>query len=610
MNPVDNLCYHFRKYWGLAPAFLLLLLGACSQDSNNTVTATEEDIDTTVVETFEIDIQSRLLSGNLLLDSSAYQPGDTSSYAVELTTLSNPENNVFIGYFFDEQFSISVIPGQYQPVYYYQFGNTTPVNYAELLPLKINATNDLSRDIDVATIVVNAQFLLNGNPFPTALEEVAHVYLQSNASEEQIFLGFTNSINPSVRILPGDYQVVYEYQSGETIPVNTHAILPDTLTLNSSGPIQIDMASSTVRSRFSVDGIDFPQSLYDAAAFALVNADQGDTASIGRSHQGITSTQVLYGNYDAHYQLKELGDFVPKNPDTVIEQDVIIDQPSMSLNLNVNTVEISGNFTINGVVTSDSLYENARIYLQDPVTGALTFLENTREQNYPATRIIPGNYNLVYRTWEGDSMPANRYSMFAENIAIIGGNFDINIPMINVSWNFTLNGNAFPSSLYDRAKFYLKESGTDADPDNEIFIGDTFNNEFPSINLLPGHYDLIFEAGETKGVVPVNKRSRFISNLELTASTNVSHDFITRNVKINASLNGGPFPDSLYSVAKLYLGSETEEKILMVQTHLPSEPITVLTGDYDIYYSVHETGSDYTTIPINKNAIVGSISID
>lgn len=562
-----------------------------------------------VVDIIPINIRSSLLAGEFLLNGALYQESDLSSYAVELSRTRDPTNKVFLGYFYDQEYAVSVIKGVYRPDYYYQFGDVVPNNYGQRLAMRINAILDTVTSIDIESIDVAFQPLLNGGVFPSEEQELAHLFLKPRNSENLIFIGATNSDNPPVKVLPGVYSVVYDYVSGERIPVNTHATLPKNLRLTTSGTVEIPIQSEDVLSRFTLNGDDFPDSAYDYGKILLVDELNGGEAFIGNTYSPSTATQVLRGRYNAHYRSTESGALTPHNTDTIIESNIRIGRARVELLLNVETIEISGQFTVNGAATPASAYEYANISLVDPNTGGSVPLGQTFSQSYSPKLIIPGAYDVRYEHREGSILPANKNTVFERNVALEStGVVDIDIPSVTISSDLLLNGEAFPLSAYDYANIYVRESNSDEETDTELLFGSTLDGVL-EMELLPGEYDFVYNVRESQGEVPLNRSYHFLTNHVINHSTEVAYDFRTRSIQLEATHNGEPFPDSPYVNAHLYLSTNADDRISFGLTSETPESKTLLVGRYDIVYSIHEPG-DYNEIPINTDAIVGRVTVD
>src|ERR1041385_4690462 len=74
--------------------------------------------------------------------------------------------------------------------------------------------------LDVPSVLITPEFRLNGAAFPFDNTRYARIYL-ANADGYQVLLGATYAALPQpVRVIPGVYDVVYEYVTGSGIPLN------------------------------------------------------------------------------------------------------------------------------------------------------------------------------------------------------------------------------------------------------------------------------------------------------------------------------------------------------------------------------------------------------
>ena len=337
----------------------------------------------------ELDIRSSLITGRFLLDSRAYDAGQLSSYALGLVHTEDADDTLVLGYFYDTQFSVPVVSGSYRAEYYDQFGDTVPQNYRQLLRGQVNAKRDSVRDIDVPTVTVSANFRHNGQPFSQQAGETAHFFLVPTVPGERIYLGSSNLPNPPVRVLPGLYDVVYEYHGGSAIPVNQHAVVARQVRLTSSRNVTVNVRSSVIQARLTLNGEPFPNSAYDYGRISLVNAQDKDKVELGETFTAVLERRVIHGRYNVHYRNRQPGGLTPLNPDAVIAQDVVLSPRNRSISVDVPRITVAGVFQVDGSAAPNSAYNYARIGLRlagtdeingEQVSEAIQYRTLDREQ--------------------------------------------------------------------------------------------------------------------------------------------------------------------------------------------------------------------------------------
>ncbi|GAB1258683.1 hypothetical protein [Aurantivibrio plasticivorans] len=642
--------------------FGALCLSACGGDDSDS-SSSQSFVETPpVVEqeapatTFALNIEAAAISGDYLLDGEPYTNPNANSAvflenaSIRLMSQPNRVEEVFLGYFSDASFEVSVINKSYVPEYSYETAtltpfqpnllaetnevnalpiqfvgtaspntprftlsttvtdNTLPLNYAESLEdNSFSVTQNHFENIDVSTVEISPVFTLNGQSFPTAPQEVAHLYLQSTNSETLIDLGATNTLTNPLTIIPGEYTIIYRYVSGNQIPTNTYKVIANNVVLTSSEELNIAIESSTVRSEFLVNGESFPNSAYDYGHFYLIDSEQQDSVFLGRSYEGLTSVQVINGTYNAHYQGREFQSEAPQNKNAIIREDIVVENGSLSLSLDVEAVQISGSFFVNGTTPPVSAYDYGRIYLVDSRTGSKLMIGNTYEVSYSPLLVITGVYDLEYERRELNGvMPNNPSAIFQRGLDINAARtVDVDLPVVTISSNLTLNGNDFPLSAYNYGHIYLANT----DSEEAFYWSETYNVNSSSIRVIPGTYSFYYRLRESTGDVPYNSNFEFISGAEIESDQTITYDFITQNIRIAPTLNNAAFSNSPYTFAHIHIGTSETDRILTNVTNLDPIERHVVVGDYDVIYSFMESATP-GLIPVNQNSNVANISVE
>lgn len=565
-------------------------------------------------QTFEIDIRSSLVSGRMLLNGGAYGAGGAggaSSYALNLVRTDDADDTLFLGYFYDTRFSLPVVAGTYRAAYHDQFGDAVPQNYRQLLRGPVNARRDVVRDIDVPAVEVSANFRHNGQPFPQQASETVHFFLVPTVPGERIYLGTSNLPNPPVRVLPGLYDVVYEYHGGSAIPVNQHAVVARQVRLTSSRSLTVNVRSSVIQARLTLNGEPFPNSAYDYGRIALVNAQDKDTIELGDTFSAVLQQRVIHGRYDVHYRNREPGGLTPVNPDAVIAQDILLSPRNRSISVDVPRITAAGVFQIDGRAAPNSAYDYARIGLRLAGTDQILPVGDTYEQGFGPMPLIPGTYEAIYTHREGEQLPVNVETAFIPTLDMPSdGTYTLDIPTVEVALDLRLNGAPFPNSAYDYGRIYAVRQGVEGAAADPILLGETFEGVLRA-TLLAGRYDFVYAGRESTGLTPANRHAVFLHDVELTERTTLTHNFEARPVGLAATLNGAPFPGASAGSAELFVGLDREDRVSMGVISPRTEPVsrTLLHGAYTVYYAVRERG-DLSVVPVNDDAVVGGFVLD
>ena len=574
----------------------LALLQACGNSSD------QAELSATA-RSFNIDIVSSQINGLFSVNGQTYDAAQTSSAFYELVSSSSILDSVDLGYFFDQTYAVNVINGQYSLNYYDQFGPQTPLNYSEQIT-EVNVQADSVVNIDLERIEITPVFTLNGSGFPQSALERAAFYLQSENSDEQIFLGYSNAINNPVGIIPGSYSVFYKYESGSQIPVNEHAMLLDSVKLDQDQTLDIDVKAISLTALFRINGEEFPLSAYEYAIIALTDSRQQDRVELGASYGGlIPGVPIIPGSYQVVYQHRE-GTLLPQNPLFVFDKQYDLSNANSRIEIDIPSITLDGNFMVNGNPAPVSAYDYARINLRQTGTETEFTIGNTFEQSYSGMVVIPAHYDVLYQRREYlDILPANPNGTIASDLNLATTQqLDVDIRTVHVSAALTLDGAEFPLDAYNYAHILIKNH-SQAD---EIKLSDTLNQGTP-VTLIAGHYQLIYQVYERQpdSPIPANRHFVFLDDQLILADRIIQHDITTREIRLDPTLNGQDFPNSAYAYGRLYLASDEHESIPAMDTFQTMAPLRVIDGSYQVYYEIRQ-GPD--SVPANSYAWVGEIN--
>ncbi|MFO0632458.1 MAG: hypothetical protein U0168_06375 [Nannocystaceae bacterium] len=284
-------------------------------------------------------------------------------------------------------------------------------------------------DIDVKTVAIAGSYQLDGGPTPGVDVENARISLRDPATGDEFVLGETRFGSYSARVVPGQYDVVYEGLSlGTMMPINLRGALGSLDTDEPSATIAI--ASATISGSFSVDGVPTPADANDDGVVQLRSAD-GGVAVLGNTALGSYERVVLAGSYDVHYVQDTAGELLPLNTDAAVGK---LDTADGVVDIDIPTVLVDGVITIGAGAPPDSDYDDGWIYLRDAQTGDSVLLANTRSGGYAAL-VVPGTYQVVYAVeTAGGQVPINTEGVLLDTVQIDADqNLDIDVPVSALS---------------------------------------------------------------------------------------------------------------------------------------------------------------------------------
>lgn len=563
-----------------------------------------------------INVEASKIRGNMFVNGDIAEAETFADARFSLTPTGDSGPATILADWSDIFFDVSVINANYKAIYSGGTGEQMPVNLGQELTGDILVEGNTKESIEVPTIDVIPNVTLNGEALSISSDTHANIYLQPEGSPFFIFAGSISGNKQMITIIPGVYDLIYQYVQGDDIPLNKFALVQKGVKIAESGEFDVPIRANTVRSIFRLNGQAFPDSGLDFARMYLTS-ENGDEVFLGNTNENSSSTtQIIYGQYNLHYRFRE-SISIPVNQDTVISQNVIIDQTTNLLEVNVNSVRIAGSFTVNGATPPVSGLDFANIYLQDPNTGRTTLLGPTNAGSYQRDRIIAGEYNILYDFRESGIMPPQNNVIIGKRVFSNVSDNDIDIRTSTIDLNLTLNSAPFPSSGLDYGILRAKEVSSDT----SVTLGRT-NETFEPITLLHGSYTFMLELREFGEFMPRNPNHSFLSDTFLDQDLSIDYDIATTSIRVLPTLNFKAFPKANFASADILFADTTKELFRVASTGSSPQVLTVIKGEYDVYYNVIEQGErnnnpnvfpiasgPVQTIPINRNMLFSQITI-
>ncbi len=452
--------------------------------------------------------------------------------------------------------------------------------------------------VDVEASVISGSFLFNGQPAVASPYVRADYWLRTLNGSDLSLLGESNDLTFEVMIVNDTYQLIYDHQQGPQLPSNTSTVVSSSFEVSSDNVQDIDLATATVRTSFTLNNAAFPTSIYDKGIFYLQQVNGGELIELGHSDRDNDPVVVLPGTYHVIWDYIQ-GWTVPVNRMTRIMSDVNIESTT-ALDINVESIASRVAFTLNGQAFPNSPYERGHFYLTND-SGSEAFIGSSLDDNQ-VVNIIPGVYDIEYRNLDSLSItPINKKAIVHHDYNVIGA-ISVDVQSVQLSVSATLNGEAFPQSNYSDGNIELY----DAETDSYDFLGNT-RDEIENLSIVSGTYDVVY-SHEDGATVPQNHRATVATEVDLTSNAQINLDISGFNLTGAITLNGAAFPFNQYDYANIILrGTNSQEDIVLFSSYAQQEPIMVLPGTYDVYYACQVC----TEIPFNTSArIYENLQVD
>ncbi|MEM7158758.1 MAG: hypothetical protein AAF799_38305 [Myxococcota bacterium] len=444
---------------------------------------------------------------------------------------------------------VAVLPGEYD-VYYtrVQGGDFAPANEdARVGHVSIPDEDFYSLVIDVTAIDISGTFLMNGETAPDAVYENGEVYLRNRATGDEVQLGETRDQNFNLVVVPGHYDVHYRnLQNIDLAPLNANARVGEIIVSEFDNDFEIAIEGTELSGAITINGEAPPDAIYENGQISLRDYDTHDEIILGETRNGSFAQTVAPGQYEVVYRRLLGGDFVPVNTNAVL-QTVTVGGDSMTLDVEIPTAVVAGTITVGGGPAPSDPTNDGAIILRKPETGDAVLLGNTREGAY-SQHVIRDSYEVYYRQeTSSGQIPINTNARI-QPIEVTGpANFDIDIPMVNVSADITLNGEVPPESSYDDGLLYLRDKGTG----DSVLLGSTRIEDIDR-PVVPGAYELVYVVEAAGPTVPVNAEAE-LGNVDVSLDPALSVDIPVVDFGGGVRVDGEPPPSGLYNQADLVL---------------------------------------------------------
>lgn len=284
------------------------------------------------------------------------------------------------------------------------------------------------------------------------------------------------------------------------------------------------------------------------------------------------------------------------------------------LEVDVRTVTVAGDITINGQVPPADEDDAGEIWLVNPFDGDEVFLGSTADGRYEG-QVVPGPYYIEYRS-DGafhETAPVNTHYRIGFG-KIVGpdaqfGPIDLRPAYVTV--DFQLDGGAPPADSNDDGLLTLVLTDFWATPESHAPIGLT-SIDRPAVPVLPGQYAVAYSVDSAGPFMPRNSWVVFHAELEVEpyeadeapVVRNFQTDMSTAVVDTSTfGLDGIAFPadeedDGVLTLVRDGDTIDTSDTIDLGKTSDPPDSVPVSLG---IYLATYRTDSDGPNTPLNTD---------
>ncbi|MCB9750702.1 MAG: hypothetical protein H6713_12020 [Myxococcales bacterium] len=375
------------------------------------------------------------------------------------------------------------------------------------------------------------------------------------------------------------------------------------------GTHNIDLAVQSVNGRIFINESNDPPpiDLQSSAKLYLLDPGSGDTVVGGLTNELAFDTKAISGVYDVAYSIvNNSEDALPWNSRAAIERVAVTefrDEPDVR-DVYVSSTFLGGKFTLNvdgqaGVEPGDG-GDDGNIYLRDRVTGDSVLLGSTHDKSYTGRRVLAGEYDVVFELESpGSLMPRNHVVVLPESAEVTAKDvtaelLDVEIPVVEISGTFLLNGGPAPGEVSDHGLVMLRDPVT-----QDVFeLGRTSDGTY-KLRVVPGVYDVLYTGLASTGEMPMNAGA-VIGQIKVGAGELVN-DINIAATKVSGAItiDGATPPELASDDGELWLEGSELGRVRLGNTSDLTYDASVIDGVYDVYYT-QQTASELA--PVNTHA--------
>ena len=296
----------------------------------------------------------------------------------------------------------------------------------------------------------------------------------------------------------------------------------------------------------------------------------------------------------------------PRNYHGVVRTGIVIGPSTSTLNIDLPVGTVAGTVTMGGVAVAGTSTDYGDIVLGRGSTfdPDLASIASTDKGSYSAP-VLPGTYDVYYQVGSAvlnrftTISPRNTHAKIASQVTVAATGtttLNVDVPVATVKGNLTMNGVA-KKNAGGGGLFLEGPNGDEA----EIALTTVTSYSAP---VVPGTYDLYYRAvnpGTTgAGPAPRNGYAKLRSGIVVAPGGTTQLDIDLPSVTVTGALTvAGAAVSNPQEEGVLWLQTDAGDYIDLGTTSALSYTVTLLPGQYDVYYKVDSGG---TVVPTNTNA--------
>jgi hypothetical protein len=426
-------------------------------------------------------------------------------------------------------------------------------------------------DVDIKTVDVSGNILVDGAAPPSGLSGTYLTFSGQNAW--QLSKGGVYT----ARLLAGSYDVgVATSDAAITSLSKQSAVLIAKQQLTQSGALDVGIKTVSVSGNITVNGLAPPAGL--GGTYLTFAGQKAWQLSKGASYK----VTLLAGTYDVGVTASDDSISTVDSQSAVLIAKQQLTQ-SGALDVDIKTVNVSGNITVNGAPPPTGLGGTSVTF------GGQKAWSLSNGAAYKVT-LLAGTYDVGVATTDAAiaTLDSQSVILMTKQQLTQSGSLDVDIKTVNVSGNVRVNGAAPPSGL---AGTHLTFGGQ-----NAWLLS---NGAAYTAKLLAGTYDVGVSTSDVALTSLPTQSAVLIAKQQLIQSGALDIDIRTVSVSGDLTVNGSPPPSGLGGTYLTFGGQKAWQL-----SKGASYSATLLAGRQPVGVTTQDTpitslaGGDSTTLPV------------
>ncbi|MCG6118578.1 MAG: hypothetical protein MEQ07_10375 [Aquimonas sp.] len=425
-------------------------------------------------QTLEINVPSQTLSGDLTLNGAGFPAAGATLSLKSLHRLGQ----VPLGSSPISSYSVRLIPGVYQLHYLSQ-----PRAWASM-PANLNAhwgrfeiePRRSTLDLDLPMVNPLFHFRFDGVQAFGLAAESGRISLRT-ANGDQVGLGETHEQTAQRRLIPGTYDVHYEWISGSAIaPANTDRRVYSRRSIG-DGQHVIDIPTVVVQGELQFNGVRAPDVNSESGRVDLHDRVTGSATPLGWTRYGRYELRIIPGHYDLGYVSIAGTAIAPRNANALFEAGrPMLVEASGPINLVSDWIDTR--LTVNGQSFPAFAVESVMLWIRsdkdrEPVlVGATNWAGGNG-----GVRLLRAEYMPIIASVSGAALaPVNTFARLPGRFhspSPSPGVQTLDLRTAEFQFRFTHNGAPLPGGTSHVARFELRHQQDSVD------LGDSLAPSWP-----------------------------------------------------------------------------------------------------------------------------------